>query len=224
MPAVARSKIYALALRTCNRSSDDLSPFPTLSHRDPFSISISLPPGDDRPSVLADGLRRPNGWSDAAASRHTDYPGKGRAGGAGELGHSRPGDQCLAAATGLPVTVSGTPEPQPCHQRQGNSRCNTLCRFPALAGRRNLDQSGGRPGVRAQQHLWRRGISQRRGLQNRQGGSLFSGPARVPAPDGRFGRRDRKARTRPEPTRWHPDRRPPGAHHRQILHRRHFRH
>ena len=28
---------------------------------------------------------------------------------AGDLGHSWPGNECLAAATGLPLTVSGTP-------------------------------------------------------------------------------------------------------------------
>ena len=63
-----------------------------------------------------------------------------------KLGHSRPRKPYLVAAACLPVTLSGTPEPQPRRERQGNHRCDTVCRFSAVAQRRNLDQSGGRPG------------------------------------------------------------------------------
>ena len=57
--------------------------------------------------MLANGVRRTNGWSSAATPRDAGYPGTGRAGGAGDLGNSRPGNQCLAAAVGVPVTVWG---------------------------------------------------------------------------------------------------------------------
>src|SRR6266404_7529643 len=80
-----------------------------LSFPKPFSILRPLRPGGDRLSVLADNVQRPNRRSHAATSRHTRHPGTGGAGRAGELGHPRPGDDDLAAATGLPVAVSGAP-------------------------------------------------------------------------------------------------------------------
>src|SRR6516225_7339295 len=81
-----------------------------LSFRRPFSVSRSLRPGGDRLSALSNDLRCPNDWSDTATTRHTGHPGTGRAGAARDLGHPRPGDAHLAAATGLPVAVSGAPQ------------------------------------------------------------------------------------------------------------------
>ena len=80
-----------------------------LSIRNLFPTSRPFRPGGDLLSVLADDMRRPNGWSDTATSRHTGHPGTGRAGGARDLGHPRPGNAYLVAATCLPIAVSGAP-------------------------------------------------------------------------------------------------------------------
>jgi hypothetical protein len=79
------------------------------SFRDRWSIWRHHRPGGDRLGVLSEDVRRPNGWPDAATSRHTGHPGTGRAGAAGKLGHSRPGNDYLGAAACLPLAVSGTP-------------------------------------------------------------------------------------------------------------------
>src|SRR6516165_3081475 len=79
----------------------------SLYFRKPFGFSHPFRRGGDRRSMLANHVRRPNGWSDAATPRHTGHRGTGGAGGAGELGHPRPGNDYLVAATRLPVSVSG---------------------------------------------------------------------------------------------------------------------
>src|SRR6516164_10548216 len=81
----------------------------SLSFRKPFRVSRPFRRGGDRLSVLANYVRRSNGWSGAATSRHTGHPRRGGAGGAGELGHPRPSDDHLAVATCLSVALSGTP-------------------------------------------------------------------------------------------------------------------